>query len=67
VNGPRVVIVCEVEAPVRVCIVGVESPADAARLQDELSEDEGSKVMAAIRAGLGEAWYELRDRAQEAS
>jgi hypothetical protein len=56
-----VLVSVEVEAPVRVCIVGVESAADARRLMDELRD--GDAAMAAIRAGLGEVWEQLRDQA----
>lgn len=63
-NSPRLLVVIEVEAPLRVCIVGVESAADARRMMDELRD--GDAVMAAIRAALGQVWEELRKRSREA-
>lgn len=62
-NGPRVVVAVEVEAPVRIVVVGVESAADARRLMDELRD--GEHTLAEIRCALGQAWEDLRELARE--
>ena len=68
VSGPPravVIVTIAVEAPVVAHVIGVESAADARRLQHELHD--GEKTMLAIAAALAEVWEELRERARETS